>query len=314
MDQAAAVALLEGLRARSGDGMDGFDAPVGASVALVSEAEPDQLRSDVTLTYEGGGDKLIVQTSVSDAPTGEMVETAFSSTGPIRADGTATSFDSSSSYYTAVGLSRMVVVDGGDVGDGGASEPELAAVVSTLAPISEAGLQALQRTTPGADLASDPPSTSSPSSPTTTLVGREATAAVTQALGRPLARIDGSGGTTTIGAVADGRPTVVLLWAPWCVPCIQSLATFDRIAAAHPDGAVVAVAIDGTEDEIRRVLDGTKVSIPVLLDPGGAATGVFGGSSLPWEALIDPAGLTGGHGPAGGTEGPAIATNFLEGN
>lgn len=314
MDQDAALALVEQLVPREADRMAGFDVPADGSVRLVAEAEPDQVRNDVELTYGDGGDRLTVQTSVSDAPTYEMVEIAFSSTGPIEADGSSVSFAEDAAYYQEVGPGQLVTVDGGDVGPSGATEAQLADVAASVRPISEAGLLALERDTPGADLASAPPATTSTSpdvtSTTRSLSGSRDAAA--QGTTKPLERLDG-GGTVSIAELADGRPVVVLVWATWCVPCIQALEEFDRIAASHPGSSVVAVAVEGQRDEVRRIVDGTGITIPVLLDPDRSIDDAFEAVSLPWTVMVEPDGFRSGAGPAGGTEGPAVASNFLDG-
>lgn len=41
----------------------------------------------------------------------------------------------------------------------------------------------------------------------------------------------------------DGRPVILNLWASWCFPCREEMPTIDSFAAAHPEVAVVGVAV-----------------------------------------------------------------------
>ena len=56
-----------------------------------------------------------------------------------------------------------------------------------------------------------------------------------------------------------GKPTLVNLWATWCVPCVKELPTLDRLAGSTPGLQVIAVSED---------MDGAKVVTPFLQKTG----------------------------------------------
>ncbi|MBI4261087.1 MAG: TlpA family protein disulfide reductase [Actinobacteria bacterium] len=51
----------------------------------------------------------------------------------------------------------------------------------------------------------------------------------------------GLGGGTVSWADREGRPTVLAVWAPWCPVCQAELPVLGRVAADHPDVAVITV-------------------------------------------------------------------------
>ncbi len=66
-----------------------------------------------------------------------------------------------------------------------------------------------------------------------------------------------------------GQPVLLNFWASWCAPCREELsqwsAAYGKLQEAGAQ--VVAVSVDepGTEDQVRRFVDETKLPFPVLL-------------------------------------------------
>lgn len=101
---------------------------------------------------------------------------------------------------------------------------------------------------------------------------------------------DGSTWRLSEHLAEDGRPLVLNLWASWCVPCREEFPELSAYAAAHPDVAVVGVAVDDTEAAARSFAEDMDPSFPVGIDPESRATEVLPVFGLPVTFVIDPDG------------------------
>lgn len=91
-------------------------------------------------------------------------------------------------------------------------------------------------------------------------------------------------------AWADLRGQVVLLnfWASWCEPCRAEMPSLELLATRHePDGLrVLAINFRETDGAVRRFLDQTSFSLPVLRDRDGGAAQAFGVRVFPSTVAI----------------------------
>lgn len=101
---------------------------------------------------------------------------------------------------------------------------------------------------------------------------------------------DGSTWRLSEHLAEDGRPLVLNLWASWCVPCREEFPELSAYAAAHPEIAVVGVAVDDTEAAARSFAAEMDPSFPVGIDPENRATRVLPVFGLPVTFIIDPDG------------------------
>lgn len=106
-------------------------------------------------------------------------------------------------------------------------------------------------------------------------------------------------GKTTRGKdldLADYRDKVVLVnvWASWCAPCRKELPELQELHHAHgPDFAVVGISTDKPNNHrnVNALMAQFGIDYPVILDPDGAAAGVFGVNGYPTSVLLDRNGV-----------------------
>jgi thiol-disulfide isomerase/thioredoxin len=92
-----------------------------------------------------------------------------------------------------------------------------------------------------------------------------------------------------------GIPTLVNLWATWCVPCVKELPTLDKLAESHAvDGqlGVIAVSQDmAPQGSVRAFLDKLGVRhIGAYHDDKMGLSGALGVQVMPTTILIDSQG------------------------
>ena len=102
---------------------------------------------------------------------------------------------------------------------------------------------------------------------------------------------------TSDGAImrlADLRGRVVLIdfWASWCPPCKASFPALDALYRdLHKSGLeVLAVNVDERPRDADAFLAAHPHTMPVLLDPKGAAATAFNIRGMPSSVILDRAG------------------------
>ena len=87
-----------------------------------------------------------------------------------------------------------------------------------------------------------------------------------------------------------GRPVVLNLWATWCPPCVEELASIDRLAERVADAGVEFLLVT-PEDEapVRDFLARRRVDLPVYLEET-LAPEALGVIVLPTTFILDARG------------------------
>ncbi len=91
-------------------------------------------------------------------------------------------------------------------------------------------------------------------------------------------------------AAAD-RPTIINLFASWCIPCEREMPLLNRVAAQESGVVFLGVAhLDARRDAERFVAE-QQVRFTTILDPDGAVAAAVGGRGLPITVAFDRDGV-----------------------
>ena len=90
-----------------------------------------------------------------------------------------------------------------------------------------------------------------------------------------------------------GQVVLVNIWATWCVPCREEMPSLEELSS-HLQGrrfAILAVSIDRNVRSVKLFRDEFTLSFPILLDPPGRISRLYGVNGLPESFLIDAEGV-----------------------
>ena len=89
-------------------------------------------------------------------------------------------------------------------------------------------------------------------------------------------------------AAESGDVTVLHFFASWCEPCREELPALKRLSdRGAPHLKVVAVAVADNDGGLRRVIEATGVTFPVLMDRDRAVARNWSIFALPSTVILD---------------------------
>ena len=86
-----------------------------------------------------------------------------------------------------------------------------------------------------------------------------------------------------------GRPLIINVWASWCAPCRQEMASLERLAWGNPAApfAVIGISTDDYPEKAQRLLQGSNATISHFIDRQLQLEHMLGATHLPLTVLVD---------------------------
>jgi thiol-disulfide isomerase/thioredoxin len=85
-----------------------------------------------------------------------------------------------------------------------------------------------------------------------------------------------------------GRPVLLNFWASWCAPCRAELPSLELLETRHEAAGLRVLALNFRETDaaLRRFMDETGLTLPVLRDRDGAVARAYGVRVFPSSIAI----------------------------
>jgi thiol-disulfide isomerase/thioredoxin len=105
----------------------------------------------------------------------------------------------------------------------------------------------------------------------------------------PEARLNGLNGPPRKLSQFRGRPLIINVWASWCAPCRQEMASLERLAwQEHASKfVVIGISTDDYADRAQGLLKHTNATISHFIDRQLVLENMLGASNLPLTVLVD---------------------------
>jgi thiol-disulfide isomerase/thioredoxin len=86
-----------------------------------------------------------------------------------------------------------------------------------------------------------------------------------------------------------GMPLLINVWASWCGPCRQEMASLERLAWRGENRyfAIIGISTDDFTDRAKGLLNGTNATISHFIDHDLEMENMLGASRLPLTVLVD---------------------------
>ena len=86
-----------------------------------------------------------------------------------------------------------------------------------------------------------------------------------------------------------GRPLIINVWASWCGPCREEMASLERLAWRDGEQyfAIIGISTDDDADQAKGMLKNANATISHFIDTGLQMENMLGASRLPLTVLVD---------------------------
>jgi thiol-disulfide isomerase/thioredoxin len=103
------------------------------------------------------------------------------------------------------------------------------------------------------------------------------------------ATLQGLNGRSQRLSAFRGRPLIINVWASWCGPCREEMASLERLAWRDRAQyfSIIGISTDDYADKARGLLKNTNATISHFIDTGLQMENMLGASRLPLTVLID---------------------------
>jgi thiol-disulfide isomerase/thioredoxin len=103
------------------------------------------------------------------------------------------------------------------------------------------------------------------------------------------ATLQGLNGPSRRLAEYRGRPLVINVWASWCGPCIEEMASLERLAWREDriPFAVIGISTDDYPDRALAFLNRSNATIRHFIDHALQMENMLGASKIPLTVLVD---------------------------
>jgi len=89
-----------------------------------------------------------------------------------------------------------------------------------------------------------------------------------------------------------GRPLLINVWASWCGPCVQEMASLERLAwrEDRPAFSVIGISTDDFPEKALAFLNRSNATIRHFIDHDLQMENMLGASTIPLTVLVDAKG------------------------
>lgn len=99
--------------------------------------------------------------------------------------------------------------------------------------------------------------------------------------------MQGLNGPSSRTSAYVGRPLIINVWASWCGPCRQEMASLERLAWRDTGRfSVIGISTDDYAHRARAFLAGTHATLPHYIDERLRLERLLGASRLPLTVLV----------------------------